>query len=242
MIIVYGTRCYGRADVIDGLGHVTCRFVHIMFVPLVPIQTVFLVGDDRGINLPFSFKAAMSGWVRGGSIVTGLGMLAAGVGNFADDEPLLGAVCVVLALLAFAAFPLSGMLFGRCSPARRAEIMALMGLQPSDHGAHAHPHAHPQPQVAGYGQGQWQPAPPAPAYGGPQPPAGGFGQPPAYGAPPPNFGPTYGAPAQPYGVAPGYGGPQPHGQAAPQGYGAPQPYGGPPPPGYGPPGYDPNRR
>lgn len=244
MLIVYGTRCYGRADAIDGLGYVTCRFVHIMFVPLVPIQTVFLFSDDRGINLPFSFKAAMSGWLRGGAIVTGLGMLAAAIGNFGDGEPLLGAVCVVLAVLAFGAFPLLGMLFGKCSPMRRAEIMAAMGIDANDHGGYVQP---PQPppqawpqQQPQYPQQQYPQHPQHPqypqypqqpqGYGGPPPPAGGFGHAPAYGAPP-AFGPTQGAPPQPYGAPPpAYGAPQP-----------PQPYGA-PPPGYGPPGYDPRRR
>lgn len=241
MIIVYGTRCYGRADVVEGLGHVTCRFVHIMFVPLIPIKTVFLVDEDRGMELPFSFKAALSGWLRGGAIVTGLGMLAGGVANFADDEPILGAVCIVLAILAFAAFPLVGLLFGRCSPARRAELMSMLGVHPGGLDASAHaPAPAPAyapayaPAPAQYGQAPWQQQP---AHGpGLPPPAGGFGQPPAYGAPPPAYGAQqgYGGPQQPYGAPQAYGGPQ-------QPYGGPQPpaYG---PPGYVPPGYDPNRR
>lgn len=243
MIIVYGTRCYGRADVIDGLGHVTCRFVHIMFVPLIPIQTLFMVGDDRGVKLPFSFKAALSGWLRAGSILTGLGMLAGGVASFGDGEPLLGAACIVVAAIAFGAFPLFGMLFGKCGPERRAELMAMMGLHPNDHGMHAQPPPHAQP--AGYGAPPppaWQP-PPQPPHAGPPPPAGGFGHPAPYGATP-NFGPAYGAPPPGYGAPPqaqGYGAPPPM-YGAPQ---APQPpaaYGGPQPPAWGPPGYDPHRR
>lgn len=271
MIIVYGTRCYGRADVIEGLGHVTSRFVHIMFVPLIPIGTIFLMDGDRGINLPFSFKAAVSGWLRAGAILTGLGMLAGAVANFGDGEIILGVACFVIAALAFGAFPLFGMLFGKCSPARRAEIMGMLGLSPHDLPGMGMPAPAGPAHAAAPAYGAPQPAPAAwspPQPSGPPPPPGGFGAPaygaspqpygaPQYGGPPQNVAPPYGAP-QPYGgpqpnMAPApYGGPQP---GAPQGYGAPphapQPYGAPQapapapafgPPGYGPPGYDPNRR
>jgi hypothetical protein len=246
MIIVYGTRCYGRADVIEGVGHVTCRFVHIMFVPLVPIETMFMVGEEGGIKLPFSFKAAASGWLRGGAILTGLGMLVGAVASFVDGEPLLGAACLVVAVIAFGAFPMFGMLFGSCSPMRRAEIMSMLGLSageaqashapayaPGYGPAHAPPHAPPAygPAYAqnhappyGYGhahphaqpQGQWPVHHPQPQPALP-PPAGGFGAPPAYG-------------------------PGPHAHGAPQPYGAPQQAHFGPPQGYGPPGWDPNRR
>jgi hypothetical protein len=240
MIIVYGTRCYGRADVIEGLGHVTCRFVHVMFIPLVPIETLFVDDGDHGIKLPFSFKAAASGWLRGGAILTGLGLLAGAVAGFADGEPLLGGVSFVVAVLAFAAFPLFGMLFGNCSPLRRTEIMSLLGMpvQMPAYDAMAAMPGMPAYGGAGYapgyGHGQAPPQPhphghwPQPQHPGLPPPAGGFGQPPAYGAPPAAYGhapPAYGAPQH-------YGPPQPH--AAPPAFG--------PPPGFGPPGYDPSRR
>lgn len=199
MIIVYGTRCYGRADVIEGMGHVTCRFVHIMFVPLIPIQTLFLTGDDTGIKLPFSFKAAASGWLRAGAMLTGLGMLAGAVASFADGEPILGAAALVVALLGFGAFPL-GLIFGKCSPMRRAESMAMLGMSPEP--MHAPMPAYPQQPYAPqpYPQAPY----PHPAYAQPSypqahapalpPPAGGFGAPPPFGPPhghrPPGFDPN----------------------------------------------------
>lgn len=269
MIIVYGTRCYGKADVIEGLGHVTCRFVHIMFVPLIPIETLFLVDEDRGIKLPFSFKAAMSGWLRMGAWIAGLAFIAGGIGEIGEGEPIFGGLSLLFGAMSIASFWVWGAILGKCSPQRKAEIMGMMGLSPADLGPqHAQPaHAYPQPgaypQAGGYGAPQPSP------YGGPQPAMGGYGAP-GYGAPPAPPQPAmggYGAPPQAggYGAPPpaggfgapnAYGGPQPQGYGAPpqpQGYGAPQPqqgyggpqpqgYGGPQPQGYGPPGWDPNRR
>lgn len=251
MIIVYGTRCYGKADVIEGLGHVTTRFVHIMFVPLIPIETLFLVDEDRGMKLPFSFKAALSGWFRAGAIVAGLLFLAGGVAEFGEGEPLFGAMSVVCGVFSIASFWVWGLVFGKCSPQRKAEIMGMMGVSPADLQP-SHAPAYPQPAAYPHQPGAYpQPG----AYGGPQP--GGYGAPPpqpqmgyggpapgGYGAPPPA--PGYGAPPAP--PAGGFGAPSPYGYGAPQpqGYGGPQPqgYGGPQPQGYGPPGggWDPNRR
>jgi len=150
LFTVYGTRCYGKADVIDGLGHVTCRFVHIMFVPLIPIETLFLVDEDRGIKLPFSFKAALSGWLRMGAILAGLAFIAGGIAEFGEGEPIFGAASIVCGLISIASFWVWGLIFGKCSPQRKAEIMGMMGLSPADLG-HAPSHA-PAPAPA---QGQY---------------------------------------------------------------------------------------
>ncbi|MBX3188954.1 MAG: hypothetical protein KF819_18180 [Labilithrix sp.] len=239
MIIVYGTRFYGHTDKVEGVGHVACRFVHIMFVPLIPIETMFLLGDDRGVKLPFSMKAALCGWLRGGTLLWGISSLIGGVVEMAEGEILYGGVLVVGAVIAFVSFFLVGLLFGKCSDARKRELMSALGVDPGDLGMHAHAPAPAGPMPMPY------------PHAGP-PPAGGFGQPQPYGAPP-SFGPPqqqpgYGAPQQQpgfgappqaaYGAPPSFGPPQQqpgYGPPPQAGYGAPaQPaYGAPPQPGYG---------
>jgi hypothetical protein len=215
MIIVYGTRLFGRADAVEGVGHVCCRFVHVMLVPLVPIETLFVLPDGRGMKLPFSFKAAASGWLRGGALITGTGCLVAALANLASGELLLGIVCGVVGGLSLGAFPFWGWIFGMCSAARRDELLRMLGV----------PVPAAAPPLPGPAYAPTVPAPfvPMPGYGygtpsGPMQPAGGFGQPNMYG-PPPGMGPM-GPTANP---APPYG-------AHPQSYGSP------------PPGWDPNRR
>lgn len=126
MLYIYGIRHFGRADVVEGVGHVTCRFLHFMFVPILPSETVFLTEDDLEMKLPFSFKAAISGWMRGGAILIGLVLLTAGIANFTNGESLIGLGSMVFAILAFASFPLLGVLFGRCSEARIAELRSKL--------------------------------------------------------------------------------------------------------------------
>jgi hypothetical protein len=217
MIIVYGTRCFGRADAIEGLGHVSCRFVHIMFVPLVPIETIFMTDDGRGAKLPFSFKAAASGWLRGGALVTGIACVFAALANFSGGDLITGAATAVVAALSLASFPFWGLVFGRCSEQRRSELLAMLGGP-----GYAQPAPAPAPANAWGPQPGWGPQPvPQNGWGppvpnGPMQPAGGFGQPVGYG---------YGAPMAAQGYAPPQGPPQ--GPGPMPGYGAP-PYGGPP--------------
>jgi hypothetical protein len=262
MIIVYGTRFWGRSDAIEGVGHVTCRFFHIMFVPLVPIETVFMVDEDRGMKVPFSFKAALSGWLRGGAILSGIASLIGGVVECAEGEPILGVALIVLGLVSFGMFPLWGLIFGRCGDARRVELLTMLGIDPNEMGAsqatpmqmpfnpaqgpqaaYGAPGGVPQP-AGGFGQGAGYGAPnpyggPAPAGYGAPPPAAAYGAPPAqhYGAPPAQ---AYGAPPQNYGAPQGgYGAPPQAGYGAPNAYGGPQGqapqqgYGGPQPQGPG---------
>jgi hypothetical protein len=212
MIIVYGTRLFGRADVVEGVGHVSCRFVHVMFLPLVPFESVFLLdssdGETRGMTVPFSFKAALSGWMRGGAILGTIASTIGAVASFVEGEILGGVVAVFCALFSVFLFFAAGWLFGRCSPARRAELLGKLGIDagPPEHGA-------PTPFVP-------QQAPPAGGYGV-QP---GYGAQSAYGAPSP-YG--YGQPQQPTQAAQGYGygygtPPQQSMPSPQQGYGAPQ--------------------
>jgi hypothetical protein len=211
-----------------------------MFMPLVPIETLFLVGEDRGIKMPFSFKAALSGWLRGGALLTGIGLLIGGIAEFAEGEPLLGAVLLVSAFISFGVFPLVGLIFGRCSDARKREILGMLGMDDS-------PSHVPSGHHAGGDGKSWGAMPyQQPQYGTPhqpQQPAGGFGQPQPYGGygAPPAPG-NYGAPQYPqqpqmqmqgYGAPPaqagGYGGPPQPPQPQYNAYGAQPGYGAPPP-------------
>src|SRR5207253_4994932 len=130
-------------------------------------------------------KAAMSGWLRAGAILAGLAFIAGGIGEFGEGEPIFGAMSVFFGLLSIASFWVWGLILGKCSPQRKAEIMGMMGLSPADLGpqhaqpaypqpAYPQPGAYPQAQQHG-GYGAPQPSP----YGGPQP--GGYGAP-GYGA------------------------------------------------------------
>jgi len=113
-MIVFGTRLFGWVDGIEGEGMVATRFFHVMFVPLVPMGSVFMVDDDRGVQLPLSVKSVIVAWVRSGLFWSAVAMWALVPASF-------GISCVVALplTLAWAVLPL----LVRTASARRAEAI-----------------------------------------------------------------------------------------------------------------------
>jgi hypothetical protein len=63
-MIVYGTHHFGWVDQVEGLGCVATRFFHILWIPLIPLGTVFLFPDERGVSMPWSLKSILVAYVR----------------------------------------------------------------------------------------------------------------------------------------------------------------------------------
>src|SRR5688572_15497126 len=94
MIIVYGSRFYGRIRQC-GSSFLATKFVHIYFVPLVPIGSHLVLeengdGSYRGMSAPFSFKSMMAGYLRIWGIVAVIltGVLTVGAVEDLSDDPL----------------------------------------------------------------------------------------------------------------------------------------------------------
>lgn len=74
MILLFcGARAYGRTDVVPRTFYVATRFVHIFFVPLIPMGSLLVFhgqGDPlTGIPIPLSAKSVLLGWIRGACVV-----------------------------------------------------------------------------------------------------------------------------------------------------------------------------
>jgi hypothetical protein len=76
VIIIYGTRMYGTIDTDDGTQHAT-RFIHIYYLPLVPIGGAQVIDDDSYIPQPMRGKSVLLAYAR----VWGFFALAALVAN-----------------------------------------------------------------------------------------------------------------------------------------------------------------
>ena len=74
-MILAGKRLYGPHDHVPGLGHVRTLFVHIWWIPLLPMGTYLVLGEDTdapAVKLPFSFKALAFAYARVGLFLVGL--------------------------------------------------------------------------------------------------------------------------------------------------------------------------
>ncbi len=80
MIIILGSRLFGKVDEVPGLFYVATKFAHLWYIPLVPLGS-HLVTDDtsrgwQGAPIGVSFKSIFVVWLRAAAIV---GALAGGV-------------------------------------------------------------------------------------------------------------------------------------------------------------------
>ena len=63
-MIFYGTHAFGWVDEVPGVGSVATRFFHIMWIPLIPLGSMFLVDGDNGYAIPLSIKSVIVAYVR----------------------------------------------------------------------------------------------------------------------------------------------------------------------------------
>lgn len=116
MIIIWGTRLFGRVDEVPGLFHVATRFFHLWYIPLIPLGSSLILSKEgnsyRGMDISLSGKSVLIAWLRVGLILgtlvlgfVGLVLLAAtarggsiwpGIG-----VEVLAVICLVGAILAW---------------------------------------------------------------------------------------------------------------------------------------------
>ena len=76
MLIIYGSRLYGKVDVVPGLFHVETKFGHLWYIPLIPVGSYLVLnktGDGwNGVQIPMSFKSVCYAWLRAGTLLAGV--------------------------------------------------------------------------------------------------------------------------------------------------------------------------
>jgi hypothetical protein len=97
MIIVYGTRFYGKVNAC-GRSFLGTQFFHIYYVPLIPIGTHLILeehlgGTFKGIKSAFSFKSIAAAYLRVWGPIACLAALAIG-GSALDEVEGLGTLVV----------------------------------------------------------------------------------------------------------------------------------------------------
>jgi hypothetical protein len=80
-----GSSYYGKVDVVPNLCHVATRFLHVNFVPIVPIGT-YIIPNGNGkrhfggdLKTFLSFKSILTAWMRGGLMAIAICLGIAGI-------------------------------------------------------------------------------------------------------------------------------------------------------------------
>ena len=76
MVIIYGSKLYGKVDVVPGLFHVETKFGHLYYIPLIPVGSFLVLnknnGGFNGVPIPMSAKSILYAWGRTLTFVGGL--------------------------------------------------------------------------------------------------------------------------------------------------------------------------
>jgi hypothetical protein len=134
MFVHAGVHLYGKVDQVPGLLHVATEFVHLEFIPLVPLRSfVFLEGNIERIPVALSGKSVFFGYLRAALVLGAVALLLTALVSVANGlgvrensaivfwTTLAAAfVCVVVCC---ASYPLS-----RADPLRAWRVAMSAGL------------------------------------------------------------------------------------------------------------------
>jgi hypothetical protein len=134
MIIYFGTRLYGKTDVVPGTCHVATRFFHLYRIPLVPLGSWIVTSQTfttfHGIQTRLSIKSVLLAWLRTALVVGTLLCSIAAVTELckhagAHKDAILpcAVVAIVGAILWRASY-----LFSTASPERARDLLVKLGM------------------------------------------------------------------------------------------------------------------
>lgn len=132
MLLIWGSRLYGKVDAVPGVFFVATRFGHLWYLPLLPLSShlVFDETDDgwRGVEIPMASKSVVVAWGRlalGVLAVVSLVNVFHAMGNGTGLAPYIVLLAGAVGLFAFS-YRSSGI--ARATPERARELAALAGF------------------------------------------------------------------------------------------------------------------
>src|SRR4051794_31008614 len=115
MILIFGQRLCGKVDEVPGICYVATRFLHLYYVPLIPLSSwVILRGTEsasgfKGQQIRLSCKSVLLGWLQAFLVIFGLMNSIRAAILFADPQLRLnngtdGAVALMIGLMSLTAW------------------------------------------------------------------------------------------------------------------------------------------
>ena len=131
MLVIFGSRMFGKTDVVPGVCHVVTKFFHINFLPLIPLESyVVITGSDkdgsfRGKQIGMCLKSVLTAWARAAMVIAGTisaVMVLACHEGYAQAIPSIGATILCWSLF-YATYRL-----GKASVARSICLARELGI------------------------------------------------------------------------------------------------------------------
>ena len=124
MVIVYGTRFYGKVKA-AGRSFLATRFVHIWYIPLVPVGTQLVLEDNggsyKGMAAPFSITSMLAAYLRVWgpiAVIASVAIGASSLDDFSDDGfamAVIGGFTALVTLALLVATILAWVVLGKLS-------------------------------------------------------------------------------------------------------------------------------
>ena len=140
MLVIHGVGLYGKVDRVPGLFHVATQFLHIYWMPIIPLRTYLVLEGARpregfhGLAIPLSWKSILLAWGRLALVVGGClilpGVAVASVPNHPNAQ---GKAVALLALVVpFLSLGFLALSYRRrwARPERALELAARAGIPP----------------------------------------------------------------------------------------------------------------
>src|SRR5262245_33561731 len=134
MIVVWGTRLYGKVDRVPGLFYVSTHFFYAQFIPLFPTSSYLIIDGTeggqgfQGVKIPMSGKSVLFGYLRATLFIGVLVLVGFGIAKLAKDTNT-GIALIAAGLVCGLMFPLSYR-FARPSAQRALRLAAHAGIEP----------------------------------------------------------------------------------------------------------------
>ena len=94
MLVIWGSKLYGKVDEIEGVGHIATQFGHLFWIPLLPMNSYFVTHEEgghfEGTPLGLQAKSVFAGYARVFSVLfflAGLSALNALYSPHGDFDP-----------------------------------------------------------------------------------------------------------------------------------------------------------
>lgn len=139
MMVIYGSRLFGKTDQVPGMFHVATKFGHINYIPLIPLESYIVLGQDennfRGAKISLHWKSVLLAWFRAACYVAAIILPIVAVIALTEHRMLDAAMEIGFALgvgaLLLASYFVRG--FGRASYVAAVRYAEILELNPIGH-------------------------------------------------------------------------------------------------------------
>jgi hypothetical protein len=108
MLIIWGSGMYGKVDEVPQFCHVSTRFGHLWYIPMIPMGSYAVLeqsgGEFRGVAIPLSGKSILMAWLRTAIVLGTVATVVTAIASLGEDKVANAIALAVLSVFLIAVF------------------------------------------------------------------------------------------------------------------------------------------